>query len=299
MTADVKKTAPADAKRKMTVPEIMAAKAQGRKLTMVTTYDFAFANVVDRVDIDIILVGDSGAMVNLGYPNTLPVSMDEMLVMAKAVARGARNTFIIGDMPFLSYQVSQEKAMENAGRFLKEAGMDAIKLEGGRRVALTVKAMVEAGIPVMGHIGLTPQSFSQLGGFKVQAKSGAAVKELIDDALALQKAGVFAILLEAVPAEVGKIVTDVLDVPTVGIGAGPGTNGQVLILHDLLGLFGGFLPKFVKQYANLAADAGDALARYCSEVRGGQFPQPEQTYGIKPEQVEEILRELRRDGYIK
>lgn len=289
----------AEARRKMTVPEIMAAKSTGRKLTMVTTYDYALACVVDKVDMDIILVGDSGAMVSLGYPNTLPVTMEEMLVMAKAVARGARNTFLIGDLPFMSYQVSQEKALENACRYLKEAGMDAVKLEGGRRVASMVKAMVEAGIPVMGHIGLTPQSFSQLGGFRVQAKSSSAVRDLIEDAMALQKAGVFAILLEAVPTGVGKIVSDLLDVPTVGIGAGSGTNGQVLIIHDLLGLSNGFLPKFVKQYAQLANEAETGLADYCREVRAGVFPQPEQTYDVKPEQMERIIEDLRRDGYVK
>ncbi|MHB0884872.1 MAG: 3-methyl-2-oxobutanoate hydroxymethyltransferase [Bacillota bacterium] len=286
-------------KKKLTVPDIMAARSSGRKLTMVTCYDYAFATIIDRADIDIILVGDSGAMVAMGYPNTLPVTMDEMLFMAKSVARGARNTFIIGDLPFMSYQVGVEQAVENAGRYLKEAGMDAIKLEGGRRVAPAVKALVQAGIPVMGHLGLTPQSFSQLGGFRVQAKSGQATRDLVEDALALQEAGVFAILLEAVPSGVGKVVSDILDVPTVGIGAGPGCGGQVLIMHDLLGLFDGFLPKFVKQYGHLAKDASTALADYAREVRQGAFPQPEQTYEIKKEQMDAILADLKKGGYLK
>lgn len=278
----------------------MAAKSSGRKLTMVTCYDYAFATIIDRADIDMILVGDSGAMVAMGYPNTLPVTMDEMLFMAKSVARGARDTFIIGDMPFMSYQISVEQAVENAGRYLKEAGMDAIKLEGGRRVAPAVKALVQAGIPVMGHLGLTPQSFSQLGGFRVQAKSGQATRDLVEDALALQEAGVFAILLEAVPSGVGKVVSDILEVPTVGIGAGPGCGGQVLILHDLLGFSdGSFLPKFVKQYGHLAEDAAAGLADYAREVRQGAFPQPEQTYEIKKEQMDAIVADLRQAGYLK
>jgi 3-methyl-2-oxobutanoate hydroxymethyltransferase len=286
-------------KKKATIPDFLEMKRSGRKITMVTAYDYAFASLVDAVDIDIILVGDSGAMTVLGYETTVPVTMREMLTMARAVARGARNTFLLGDMPFLSYGVSREKAVENAGRFLKEAGMDAVKLEGGRRMAPVVEAIVRAGIPVMGHIGLTPQSLSQLGGFRVQGKDLESARALVEDAIALQEAGAFAILVEAVPAPVGQMITEALRVPTIGIGAGPHCDGQVLVLHDMLGLFERFLPKFVKRYAELGASARDALARFAEEVRGGQFPGPEHCYGMKPEQAAELREQLVRSGLLK
>lgn len=286
-------------KKKPTVVDLQQAKYSGRKITMVTAYDYAFASIVDAVDIDIILVGDSGAMTTLGYETTVPVSMEEMLIMARAVSRGAKNTFLIGDMPFLSHEVSVEKAVENAGRFLKEAGMDAVKLEGGRRMAQVVQAIVRAGIPVMGHIGLTPQSLSQLGGFRVQGKDVESARALVEDALALQEAGAFAVLVEAVPAPVGQMITEALRVPTIGIGAGPHCDGQVLVLHDLLGLFERFVPKFVKRYADLGGAARDALARFAREVREGVFPAPEHCYGMKPEQAAELRDHLVRAGLLK
>lgn len=286
-------------KKKLTVVDLQQAKHSGRKITMVTAYDYAFASIVDSVDIDIILVGDSGAMTTLGYETTVPVSMEEMLTMARAVSRGAKNTFLIGDMPFLSYEVSAERAVENAGRFLKEGGMDAVKLEGGRRMAPVVQAIVRAGIPVMGHIGLTPQSLSQLGGFRVQGRDVESARGLVEDALALQEAGAFAILVEAVPAPVGQMITEAVRVPTVGIGAGPHCDGQVLVLHDLLGLFERFVPKFVKRYADLGASAREALARFAAEVREGVFPATEHCYGMKPEQAAEAREHLVRAGLLK
>lgn len=286
-------------KKKPTVVDLQQAKYAGRKITMVTAYDYAFASIVDAVDIDIILVGDSGAMTTLGYETTVPVTMEEMLIMARAVSRGARNTFLVGDMPFLSYEVSVEKAVENAGRFLKEAGMDAVKLEGGRRMAPVVQAIVRAGIPVMGHIGLTPQSLSQLGGFRVQGKDVESARALVEDALALQEAGAFAVIVEAVPAPVGQMITEALRVPTIGIGAGPHCDGQVLVLHDLLGLFERFVPKFVKRYAELGEAAREALGRFAREVREGAFPAPEHCYGMKPEQAAELREHLVRAGLLK
>ncbi|MFZ5769752.1 MAG: 3-methyl-2-oxobutanoate hydroxymethyltransferase [Bacillota bacterium] len=286
-------------KKKPTVLDFLEMKRSGRKITMVTAYDYAFASIVDSVDIDIILVGDSGAMTTLGYETTVPVSMEEMLAMARAVARGAKNTFLVGDMPFLSYEVSVEKAVENAGRFLKEAGMDAVKLEGGRRVAPVIQAIVRAGIPVMGHIGLTPQSLSQLGGFRVQGKDVDSARAVVEDALALQEAGAFAVVVEAVPAPVGEMITRALRVPTIGIGAGPHCDGQVLVLHDLLGLFERFVPKFVKRYANLAASAREALACFAAEVRGGVFPAPEHCYSMKPDQAAALREQLEQAGFLR
>lgn len=264
---------------KLTVPDIIARRRAGRRLVMVTAYDFAFARLIEDAAIDIILVGDSGAMTTLGYETTLPVTMEEMLVMARAVTRGAPLTFRVGDMPFMSYEVSPERALDNAGRMLKEAGMDAVKLEGGRRMAPTVAALTAANIPVMGHIGLTPQSLAQLGGFRVQGKDLDSAEALVRDALALQEAGAFAIVVEAVPAAVAAMITEALDVPTLGIGAGPDCTGQVLVLHDLLGLFERFRPRFVKQYADLGGAARAALAQYADEVTSGGFPGPEHSYG--------------------
>jgi len=286
-------------KKKGTIPDFLERKRSGRRITMVTAYDYAFASLVDSVDIDMILVGDSGAMTTLGYKNTVPVTMEEMLIMARAVSIGAQNTFLVGDMPFLSYEVSAERAVENAGRFLKEAGMDAVKLEGGRRTAPAVQAIVRAGIPVMGHIGLTPQSASQLGGFRVQGKTMDSAQAVVEDALALQEAGVFAMVVEAVPAPVGKMVTEAVGVPTIGIGAGPDCDGQVLVLHDMLGLFERFVPKFVKRYANLGAACRESLAQFAVEVREGAFPAPEHCYPMDAEQARELREGLVRAGLLR
>ncbi len=270
----------AEVRAKVTVPQIMAARREGRRITMVTAYDYAFAAVVDRADIDVILVGDSGGMTLLGHQNTLPVTMEEMLLMAKAVARGARRPLLVGDMPFGSYEGGPQLGLANATRFLKEGGMDAVKLEGGARVAATVKAIVDANIPVMGHIGLTPQSTAKLGGFHVQGRSAAAAAALLQDALALEEAGAFSLVLEAIPAEVGAAITERVSIPTIGIGAGAGCDGQVLVLHDLLGLFPRFVPKFVKRYADLATQACQALDTFAAEVRSGAFPDREHSYHL-------------------
>ncbi|MGQ9625620.1 MAG: 3-methyl-2-oxobutanoate hydroxymethyltransferase [Anaerolineae bacterium] len=281
-----------EGRKKVTVLDLKAKKERGEPITMVTAYDYPSALIVERVGIDILLVGDSLGMVVLGYENTVPVTMDEMIHHAKAVRRGASLPFLVGDMPFMSYEMSIPEAIANAGRFLKEAGMDCIKLEGGREMATTVRAIYDAGIPVMGHIGLTPQSVAKLGGFKVQGKDPASARKLIDDALVLEDAGVCAILLEAIPDRVAKIITEKVSVPTLGIGAGPHCDGQVLILHDILGLFDRFTPKFAKRYINLFAEIECALAEYRQDVISRTFPGPEHCFTIKDEVLEEVLASL-------
>lgn len=265
---------------KVTIGELINRKAQGGKITMLTAYDCPMAKLVDEGGVDIVLVGDSLGMVVLGYESTAPVTMDEMIHHAKAVRRGIRYALLVGDLPFLSYQVSPEEAIRNAGRFLKEAGCDAVKLEGGRRMAATVGAIVSAGIPVMGHVGLTPQSASQLGGYRVQGKDAATAQDLIADARALEEAGAFSIIVEAVPDRVAARITEAVKIPTIGIGAGPGCDGQVLVLHDLLGLTQGPAPRFVKRYSDLAAEIVRALRAYGREVRDGSFPGREHSYKI-------------------
>ncbi len=273
--------------KKITILDLQAKKAKGERFTMVTAYDYPTALIADEAGIDVILVGDSLAMVVLGLPNTVSVTMDEMLHHCRAVARGAKNPLLVGDMPFMSYTNTGE-AVHNAGRFLKEAGMDVVKLEGGRRVAPIARAVVEAGIPVMGHIGLTPQTISQLGGFRVQGKDAAAVKQLMEDASALEEAGCFAIVLEAIPDRVAELITEKLTIPTIGIGAGLHCDAQVLVIHDMIGLFDRFVPKFVKQYANVREQILAALQQYKAEVEAGQFPGPEHVYTIK----DEVLAQL-------
>lgn len=273
--------------KKITILDLQAKKTKGERFTMVTAYDYPTALIADEAGIDVILVGDSLAMVVLGLPNTVSVTMDEMLHHCRAVARGAKNPLLVGDMPFMSYTNAGE-AVHNAGRFLKEAGMDVVKMEGGRRVAPITRAVVEAGIPVMGHIGLTPQTISQLGGFRVQGKDAAAVKQLIEDASALEEAGCFAIVLEAIPDRVAKLITEKLTVPAIGIGAGLHCDAQVLVIHDMIGLFDRFVPKFVKQYANVREQMLAALQQYKAEVEAGQFPGPEHVYTIK----DEVLAQL-------
>jgi 3-methyl-2-oxobutanoate hydroxymethyltransferase len=258
--------------QKISILDLQQKKEQGRPITMLTAYDYPGALLVDQAGLDMILVGDSLAMTVLGHTSTVPVTMDEMLHHCKAVARGAKQAFLVGDMPFLSYQVDRSEAIRNAGRFIKEAGMDAVKLEGGREVADTVRAIANAGIAVMGHLGLTPQSVTKLGGYKLQAKSAQAARRLLADALALQEAGCFAIVLEAVPAQLAGLVSQKLAIPTIGIGAGPNCDGQVLVFHDILGLFDRFTPKFVKQYANLRQPILQALQAYRAEVETRAFP---------------------------
>ncbi len=279
-------------RKKVTILDLKRKKEKGEPITMLTAYDYPTGLLVDQAGIDIILVGDSLAMVVLGHENTVAVTMDEMLHHCKAVARGAKHPLLVGDMPFMSYQVDVKEAIRNAGRFLKEGGMDVIKLEGGRDMAPTVKAIVDAGIPVMGHIGLTPQTVSKLGGYRVQGKDVATAKALIDDALALEEAGVFSIILEAIPGPVAKLITERVSVPTIGIGAGPDCDGQVLVIHDLIGLFDRFVPKFVKQYANVFPLITEALEKYRDEVISGEFPGPEHGYPMSEEALQALLEEL-------
>jgi 3-methyl-2-oxobutanoate hydroxymethyltransferase len=259
---------------------------------MLTAYDYPTALAVDRAGIDAILVGDSLGMVVLGYANTLPVTMEDMLHHCRAVSRGAHYAFLIGDMPFMSYQVSVEQAVANAGRFLQEAGMDAVKLEGGRERADAVRQIVAAGIPVMGHLGLTPQSVNTLGGFRPQARTSSAAKKLIDDAFALEEAGTFSVVLESVPARLAEWVSQKLAIPTIGIGAGIGCDGQVLVTHDLLGLFDRFTPKFVKQYASMHNVMNDAFTGFKADVEAHRFPTEEHSVAMKEEQWQALLKEL-------
>jgi 3-methyl-2-oxobutanoate hydroxymethyltransferase len=278
---------------KKTVLDFQQMKKKGEKITYLTAYDFPMASFCEKAGIDMILVGDSAAMVVHGLPGTVPMTMDQMVQHARDVRRGAPNTFVIGDMPFLSYQTTVQDAIYNAGRFYKEADMDAIKLEGGRRVIKQIEGIVESGMSVMGHIGLTPQSSGQLGGFKAQGRTADTAMELIKDALAIEKVGAFSILLEAVPPEVGKIITDMLKIPVLGIGAGMYTDGQVLIIGDMLGYFEAFTPKFVKKYANLSEVIEKAFREFSEDVRTGKFPEEKHCYRMiegEHEKLEALLK---------
>lgn len=275
-------------KAKLTIPHFKQLKEQQKKFRMITAYDYAFASMVDKTPIEMILVGDSLGMVVLGYDSTVPVTMNDMLHHTKPVVRGAKNTFIVADMPFGSYNTGINDAVRNANRLMQEGGADAIKLEGGANVAEVVKALVNGGIPVMGHIGLTPQTATQLGGFKVQGKDAEAAKKLVEDAKCLEEAGAFSIVLECVPSPVAKMITDKLSIPTVGIGAGPDCDAQVLVIHDLLGLFDRFTPKFVKKYAELNKPIIDALNQYADEVADGSFPGPQQSFTMKEEELKRL-----------
>ena len=275
-------------RKKITPVDIGAMKKQGKKITMLTAYDYPMALLEDRAGIDIILVGDSLAMTVLGHENTLPVTMDEMIHHTKAVVRGAKHCLIVGDMPFMSYNTSEREAILNAGRLMKEAGADAVKLEGGVSVKDTVRAIVKGGIPVMAHIGLTPQTISMLGGFKVQGKDAQAAQKIIDDALSLEEAGAFSVVLEAVPAPIAKMVTDRLTIPTIGIGAGVHCDGQVLVVHDMLGLFDRFTPKFAKRYVNLSEQIFKAFEAYIEEVVKGTFPTDQHSFHIDEKELSKI-----------
>jgi len=264
---------------KLPLTELQDRKKRGPKITMLTAYDYPTARIVDASGIDLILVGDSLAMVCLGHPDTVSVTMEEMLHHTAAAARGAERALVVGDMPFLSYQVSEEEAVRNAGRFVKEARADCVKLEGGLSQADKVEAIVRAGIPVMGHIGLTPQTATQLGGFKVQGRDPSAAKKLKEDAKALEAAGAFAVVLECVPSNLAGQITKAIRIPTIGIGAGPYCDGQVLVLHDLVGLFDRFTPKFVKKYADLSQQIRNAAQAYKAEVESGAFPAKEHAFG--------------------
>ncbi|MEW6067412.1 MAG: 3-methyl-2-oxobutanoate hydroxymethyltransferase [Nitrospirota bacterium] len=263
---------------KVTIQDFLKKKSENKKITMLTAYDFPFAKIVDEAGIDAILVGDSLAMVVQGLKNTLPVTMDEMVYHTKLVSRAVNNAMVIGDLPFMSYQPNIEDAIRNAGRFLKEAEASAVKLEGGREVAEHIRAMTKADIPVMAHIGLTPQSIHRMGGYKIQGRTGEAAKRLLEDAHIVEDAGAFSIVLEAIPMNLAKKITEELSIPTIGIGAGHYCDGQVLVLHDLLGLFERFLPKFAKRYANLKGDALNAIRLFKEEVEKGVFPSEEHSF---------------------
>ena len=280
------------ARKKVTTHTLQAKKTHSEVITMLTAYDYATSLAVDRAGVDSILVGDSLGMVVLGYESTLPVTMDDMLHHCKAVARGATHPLLIADMPFMSFQVSTEQAVRNAGRFLAEAGMAAVKLEGGRDTIPATRAIIAAGIPVMGHIGLTPQSIHKLGGFKAQGRTALAARRLLDDALALEEAGCFALVLEVIPSRVAELISERIDIPTIGIGAGAGCDGQVLVTHDLLGLFDRFTPRFVKRYADLHGEMDAALSAYRADVVSGVFPAQEHTFAIPDDEWRQLLADL-------
>ncbi len=265
---------------RVTINRIKGMKPKGEKITMVTAYDYSTAKIVDQVGIPLILVGDSLGMVILGYETTIPVTMDDMLQHTKAVVRGTKRAMVIGDMPFMTYQISIEDALRNAARFIQEGGAQAVKLEGGVTVAERVRRVVECGIPVMGHIGLTPQSVHQLGGFRVQGKTSEAATSLLEDATALEEAGAFGIVLETVPAPLAALITQRVSIPTIGIGAGVGCDGQVQVINDILGSFTDFVPKHAKQYARLSDIIQSALAEYYDEVRAGRFPTDQHSFSM-------------------
>lgn len=273
---------------RITAAALKDKKHNNQKITMLTAYDYSLASMVEAAGIDVILVGDSLGNVILGYENTLAVTMDDMIHHTRAAARGAKNTMIVGDMPFLSYHISIQEAVRNAGRFIQEGGAQAVKLEGGRERVDTIKAIIDAQIPVMGHIGLTPQSVHQFGGFKIQGKDLESARKLINDADALEKAGCFAIVLEGVPSELARRITDETAIPIIGIGAGPHCDGQVLVINDMLGMFGGHIPKFVKKFANLQPLIMEGLKAYKEEVEAGAFPGPEHGYAISDEVLERL-----------
>jgi len=280
------------AKGKITIPIIQGKKESRTPVVVITAYDYPGARLVDDAGADIILVGDSLAMTVLGHKSTVSLTMEEMLHHCKAVSRGAEKAFLVGDMPFLSYQVDHAESIRNAGRLIKEAGMDGVKLEGGSRSLKHIKAILGAGIPVMGHLGLTPQTATLLGGYKVQGKTSEAASIMLEDALALEAAGVFALVLEAVPAEIAQEITSRLKIPVIGIGAGPHCSGQVLVFHDMLGLYYGELPRFVKQYADAGSTILDALRAFADEVRTGLFPAIEHSFNMDEKELKKFRDEI-------
>ena len=273
---------------KNTVSTFREQKAKGEKISMLTAYDYSTAKLMDEAGINGILVGDSLGMVVLGYEDTLPVTMEDMIHHTAAVCRGAKNTLVVGDMPFMSYQVSVEEAVYNAGRLMKEGRCQAVKLEGGASVCPQIRAITNASIPVMAHIGLTPQSINAFGGFKVQGKSEEAAKKLLEDAKAVEEAGAFAVVLECVPAKLAELISKSISIPTIGIGAGAGCDGQILVYQDMLGLFSDFTPKFVKRYVNVGEMMTQAFRDYIADVQEGSFPAPEHTFAIS----EDVIKKL-------
>jgi 3-methyl-2-oxobutanoate hydroxymethyltransferase len=280
-------------RKKMTLPDIQAMKLDGRKITMLSIPDYPMALIADQAGLDTILVGDSLAMTVLGYETTVPITMEEMLHHTKAVTRATRYAFVVGDMPFMSNNTSERDAIINAGRFMQEGGTDSVKVEGGVNAAHIVKAIVGAGIPVMGHIGLTPQHISLLGGYKAQGRDAQTALRVIEDALAIEEAGAFAIILECVPDQISKIVTEHLRVPTISYGAGPYCDGQGLVAHDILGMFDRFTPRFVKKYANLGGEILRAFESYVGDVASGEFPMDEHSFHINEEELAKVIARTR------
>ncbi len=273
---------------KTTVATVRQQKKDGDKITMLTAYDYSTAKLMDEAGIDMILVGDSLGMVMLGYEDTLSVTMEDMLHHTRAVCRGTKNAMVVGDMPFMSYQASVYDAVVNAGRFIKETGCNAVKLEGGAAVCPQIKAITEAGIPVMAHLGLTPQSVNAFGGFKVQGKSEEAARKLVDDAKAIQEAGAFAVVLECIPSKLAKLISETIQIPTIGIGAGAGCDGQVLVYQDMMALFSDFKPKFVKHFADVGSAMKEGFEGYIREVKEGTFPAEEHSFKIADDIIEKL-----------
>jgi len=276
----------------ITLPRLAECKRLGERIVMVTAYDYPSAQVAQAAGVDIVLVGDSGTMTVLGYPSTVPVSTDEMLMLAAAVRRGLQTPFLVGDLPFGSYEASDTQAIETAQRFIKEAGCDAVKLERGGTSVQRARAIVDAGIPVMGHVGLTPQTATALGGYKAQGRTADRALTVARDAIALQEAGCFSIVLEAIPAAVTEILMSRLEIPVIGIGAGAATDGQVLVFHDLLGIYDGHAPRFAKRFQDVKAQMVAGVAEYAAEVRAGAFPAPEHSYSIDEDELRRFEREL-------
>jgi len=275
---------------KVTVEELIGMKSEGRKITVITAYDYPTAYICDKIGMDIILVGDSVGMTVLGYKNTIPVTMEEMILFTKAVARGTEKAFLVADMPFMSYNINPSVAIENACRLIKEGGADAVKIEGGLRMKSTIKHMVEAGIPVMGHIGMTPQTAPLWSGYKVQGKTSASAIKIIEDARSLVDAGAFSIVLELVTTEVARLVTEDIQIPTIGIGSGASCNGQVLVLHDILGMSNKLSPKFVKSYVNISEIVHSALTKYRQDVVRGTFPDDKHTFHMEEDEYMKLIK---------
>ncbi len=273
---------------KFTTASFIKSKKEGHKISMLTAYDYSTAKLVDEAGVDSILVGDSLGMVVLGYDNTLQVTLEDMIHHTKAVARGVKRALVIGDMPFLSYHVSVEETIKNAGRLIQEGNAHAVKLEGGKEIIDKVEALVKAQIPVVGHLGLTPQSVNMMGGFKVQGKNEAQAKKIIDDAKLLQEAGAFAIVLECIPEKLAKLVSESVDIPTIGIGAGKYCDGQVLVTQDMLGMYSDFTPKFVKKYIDMGTSIREAVVSYCQEIQEGVFPEEKHTFTIDEETMKKL-----------
>ena len=276
---------------KFTIDSFQKCKENGTKIKMLTAYDYSMAKILDQAGVDAILIGDSLGMVMLGYENTLPVTINDIIYHTKAVMRGIKNAFVVADMPFLSYHISDEETIRNAGEIIKQTNAHAVKLEGGSEFAETISKLIRAQIPVMGHIGLTPQSINVFGGFKVQGKSEIQAKKLIEDALALEKAGVFAIVLECIPRELAEIISNKLTIPTIGIGAGKDCDGQILVVQDFLGMYSDFAPKFVKQYTNLKPVIENAVTTYCDEVQSGSFPDNNHSFALSEDTLAKLQQE--------